>query len=98
MEFSELLKKFIMRLLVYACTMLVFFALRQPRWDSLSFRLIALLGITESIVHTWRYAVTGKYSHRKDNVYALTMAGVFIALIILVYIFTPTWSELVYAE
>lgn len=94
----ELLKKFILRLLLYACAMLVFFAFRQPRWDSLSFLLIAIFGITESVVHTWRYTITGKYSHRKDNVYALTMAGVFILLIIIAYTVAPTWSDLVYSR
>lgn len=90
MEPIKLLKNFIIRILVFACTMLVFYAIRKPHWDTLSLILICLFGVSESAVHTWRFAVTGK-PVAKDVVYGIIMGTIFLALVGIAYIVNPRW-------
>lgn len=84
----KLLKSFLIRILAYACTMLVLYAIRRPHWDPLSLVWIGVFGVSESVVHTWRYAVTGK-PVAKDVTYGVVMGAIFLILVAIAYMVSP---------
>ncbi len=94
MKYFELLKTFILKLLINVFAVFVLYVCTKPNWDPPFVVLISLLGVSESVLHTWRYTVTGRYSHRSDEVYGFVLLGIFVSLFIIVFALTPAWQGL----